>query len=132
MAKELRFTSGLFDFLRELKANNKKEWFDANKDRYVADVRDPLLAFIAALRPRLLEISPTSSPIRSRPAVRCSAFTATPASRRTRSLTRRWPRRSSLTRPAERKGRASICTWSLAVVSWARAFITPTRSVEPK
>ena len=58
MPKELRFTPLLFDFLRELKANNKKEWFDANKDRYVADVRDPLLAFIAALRPRLLEISP--------------------------------------------------------------------------
>ena len=58
MPKELRFTPRLFDFLRELKANNKKEWFDANKDRYIADVRDPLLAFIAALRPRLLEISP--------------------------------------------------------------------------
>jgi len=58
MPKELRFTPGLFDFLRELKANNKKEWFDANKDRYVADVRDPLLAFIVAFRPRLLEISP--------------------------------------------------------------------------
>jgi uncharacterized protein (TIGR02453 family) len=58
MAKELRFTPRLFDFLRELKANNKKEWFDANKDRYIVDVRDPLLAFIAALRPRFLEISP--------------------------------------------------------------------------
>jgi uncharacterized protein (TIGR02453 family) len=58
MPKELRFTPGLFDFLRELKANNRKEWFDANKDRYIADARDPLLAFIAALRPRLLEISP--------------------------------------------------------------------------
>src|ERR671922_560168 len=58
MPKELRFTTGLFDFLRELKANNKKEWFDANKDRYVADVRDPLLAFVVASRPRLLEISP--------------------------------------------------------------------------
>ncbi|MBO0858858.1 MAG: TIGR02453 family protein [Chloracidobacterium sp.] len=58
MPKELRFTPRLFDFLRELKANNKKEWFDVNKNRYIADVRDPLLAFIAALRPRLLEISP--------------------------------------------------------------------------
>jgi uncharacterized protein (TIGR02453 family) len=58
MPKELRFTPRLFNFLRELKANNKKEWFDANKDRFVADVRDPLLAFIAAFRPRLLEISP--------------------------------------------------------------------------
>ena len=50
MPKELRFNPEFFDFLRELKANNKKEWFDANKDRYVADVRDPLLAFIAAFR----------------------------------------------------------------------------------
>src|SRR5215470_16505651 len=58
MAKELRFTPGLFDFLRELKANNKKEWFNANKDRYVADVRDPLLAFVAAIAPRLSAISP--------------------------------------------------------------------------
>ncbi|MCI0524075.1 MAG: TIGR02453 family protein [Acidobacteria bacterium] len=57
MAKELRFTPQFFDFLRELKANNRKEWFDENKDRYVADVRDPLLAFIAAFRPRLLEIN---------------------------------------------------------------------------
>ncbi len=58
MPKELRFTPRFFDFLRELKANNKKEWFDANKDRYIADVRDPLLAFIAAFRPRLIRISP--------------------------------------------------------------------------
>jgi uncharacterized protein (TIGR02453 family) len=58
MAKELQFTPRFFGFLRELKANNKKKWFDANKDRYVADVRDPLLAFIAAVRPRLLGISP--------------------------------------------------------------------------
>jgi uncharacterized protein (TIGR02453 family) len=57
MLKELRFSPRLFDFLRELKANNRKEWFDANKDRYIADVRDPLLAFIAAFRPRLIEIS---------------------------------------------------------------------------
>lgn len=58
MAKELRFTPRLFDFLRELKANNRKEWFDPNKDRYIADVRDPLLAFIAAIGPRLRAISP--------------------------------------------------------------------------
>ncbi|MBO0727150.1 MAG: TIGR02453 family protein [Blastocatellia bacterium] len=58
MPKQLRFTPRLFDFLRELKAKNKKEWFDANKDRYIADVRDPMLAIITAFRPRLLEISP--------------------------------------------------------------------------
>jgi uncharacterized protein (TIGR02453 family) len=58
MAKELQFTPRLFDFLRELKANNNKDWFDLNKPRYIDDVRDPLLAFIAALGPRLHDISP--------------------------------------------------------------------------
>ncbi len=58
MAKELRFTPALFDFLRELKANNNRDWFEANKPRYLADVRDPFLAFIAALRPRLQNLSP--------------------------------------------------------------------------
>ncbi|MBI1761261.1 MAG: TIGR02453 family protein [Acidobacteria bacterium] len=58
MAKELRFTPALFDFLRELKANNNREWFEANKPRYLADVREPFLAFIAALRPRLQNLSP--------------------------------------------------------------------------
>lgn len=58
MAKELRFTPQLFDFLRELKANNNRDWFDAHKQRYLDDVRDPLLAFIAAFKPRLAPISP--------------------------------------------------------------------------
>ena len=57
MTKELRFTPELFAFLRELKANNNREWFDANKPRFHADVRDPFLAFIAAWRPRLLNLS---------------------------------------------------------------------------
>lgn len=58
MAKELRFTPALFDFLRELKVNNNRDWFEANKPRYLADVREPFLAFIAALRPRLQNLSP--------------------------------------------------------------------------
>ncbi len=58
MAQEIRFTPRLFDFIRELKANNNREWFEANKSRYIDDVRDPLQAFIAALGPHLREISP--------------------------------------------------------------------------
>ena len=58
MPKELRFTPALFEFLRELKAHNNREWFEANKSRYQADVRDLLLAFIAAWRHRLTTISP--------------------------------------------------------------------------
>ena len=47
-----------FDFLRELKANNDRSWFEANKARYVADVRDPMLDFIAAFAEPLEKISP--------------------------------------------------------------------------
>lgn len=48
----------LFDFLRELKANNERSWFEANKARYIAEVRDPMLDFIAAFSEPLAKISP--------------------------------------------------------------------------
>ena len=48
----------LFDFLRELKANNERPWFEANKARYRAEVRDPMLDFIQAFAEPLVEISP--------------------------------------------------------------------------
>ena len=48
----------LFDFLRELQANNERPWFEANKARYIADVRDPMLDFIAAFAEPLAKISP--------------------------------------------------------------------------
>lgn len=47
----------LFAFLRELKANNDRAWFEANKERYERQVRQPLLAFIADFGLRLAEIS---------------------------------------------------------------------------
>ena len=53
-----QFDPAFFDFLRELKANNERSWFEANKARYVADVRDPMLDFIAAFAEPLAEISP--------------------------------------------------------------------------
>ena len=52
------FTPALFSFLRQLKAHNRREWFQANRDRYIADVEAPMLRFIADLRPRLVSISP--------------------------------------------------------------------------
>ena len=48
----------VFKFLRQLARNNNREWFAANKDRYVADARDPLLAFISAFAPELAKIDP--------------------------------------------------------------------------
>ena len=48
----------LFDFLRDLTANNERPWFEANKARYRAEVRDPMLDFIAAFGEPLAAISP--------------------------------------------------------------------------
>jgi uncharacterized protein DUF2461 len=51
------FTPRFFEFLRELTANNRKEWFEPNKQRYRDDVKEPMLHFIADLGPRLRTIS---------------------------------------------------------------------------
>jgi len=40
------FTQSTFDFLADLEANNSKDWFDANRDRYEAHWRSPALGFI--------------------------------------------------------------------------------------
>jgi uncharacterized protein (TIGR02453 family) len=52
------FTPELFRFLSQLKRNNNREWFAANKARYEACVRDPFLKFIADFAPALGDISP--------------------------------------------------------------------------
>jgi uncharacterized protein (TIGR02453 family) len=52
---EPSFSPELFAFLRELAANNDREWFAANKARYVADVQEPALAFIEDVGMRLPE-----------------------------------------------------------------------------
>ena len=51
-------TPELFRFLRELRAHNERAWFEANKERYLTEVRDPVLAFVAVVAPKLLAISP--------------------------------------------------------------------------
>jgi uncharacterized protein (TIGR02453 family) len=50
-------TPRTFAFLRELAAHNERPWFERNKQRYLDDVRDPLLRFVAAFGPRLGKIS---------------------------------------------------------------------------
>ena len=51
------FPASFFDFFRELAANNDRTWFNANKARYQAEVVTPCSSFIAAMAPRLAEIS---------------------------------------------------------------------------
>lgn len=51
------FTPKLFAFLRELEVSNERPWFEANKERYLRDLRDPTLRFIEDFAPRLARIS---------------------------------------------------------------------------
>ncbi len=52
------FGPAFFRFLEELKANNDREWFTANKHRYEADVKEPMLRFIGRFGTPLRGISP--------------------------------------------------------------------------
>ncbi len=52
------FTPALFRFLRDLKKNNNRDWFQANKARYEADVKEPAQQFISDFGPSLAKISP--------------------------------------------------------------------------
>ncbi len=55
--KPVSFGPELFSFLADLRANNDREWFAANRDRYEDHLLEPALAFIAAFAPRLEKIS---------------------------------------------------------------------------
>lgn len=52
------FSGETFRFLKDLAAHNERDWFQANRARYDAHVRNPALAFILAVGERLHEISP--------------------------------------------------------------------------
>ncbi len=51
------FDPELFAFLRDLRLNNTREWFQANKERYEERVKHPALQFISDFGPRLRKIS---------------------------------------------------------------------------
>jgi uncharacterized protein (TIGR02453 family) len=52
------FSPQLFAFLRELKEHNEREWFNANKDRYERELKEPALAFVEDMGYRLPGIAP--------------------------------------------------------------------------
>lgn len=64
---EAIFTSGLVKFLRDLRANNDRDWFENNRARYESLMLEPALEFIEAFAPHLRRISPNfvASPRRS-------------------------------------------------------------------
>ena len=52
------FAKTTFAFLDELAAHNRRDWFEANKARYEALVREPAQEFIAAMAPELARFAP--------------------------------------------------------------------------
>lgn len=52
------FKPAIFEFLKELEANNEKPWWEANKGRYLSLVRDPALEFISDFGASLTPFSP--------------------------------------------------------------------------
>lgn len=56
MAKRY-FSKATFDFLKDLKANNDREWFADNKPRYEEHVKAPALRLIEDFGPELAKVS---------------------------------------------------------------------------
>lgn len=52
------FTKKTIRFLKDLDANNNRDWFNENKQRYEDEVRTPALAFIESMEPALQKVSP--------------------------------------------------------------------------
>ncbi len=51
------FSSEVFSFLKGLERHNNRDWFEANKERFLTVARDPFLKFIADFEPHLKRIS---------------------------------------------------------------------------
>jgi uncharacterized protein (TIGR02453 family) len=58
MAKFSGFKPSFFRFFTDIKQNNDREWFAANKERYDHEVILPILDFIEAIQEPLEKISP--------------------------------------------------------------------------
>ncbi len=53
-----RFTNRTLTFLRTLKRNNRRDWFNAHKDEYELHVRQPMIAIIEQLANDLRDTAP--------------------------------------------------------------------------
>lgn len=58
MSKFKGFPKDFFAFFNELKKNNNRDWFNANKQRYLESVVEPMGEYISSMAPHLESISP--------------------------------------------------------------------------
>lgn len=54
----MALTNRFFTFLSELELHNRRDWFEAHRADYEADVEAPLLALLAEIAPGLAEVAP--------------------------------------------------------------------------
>lgn len=66
MGRYVQFEEKTIKFLRQLKSNNNREWFKANKARYEEDVLDIALHFIQSMQDPLGGIAPHFTAIATR------------------------------------------------------------------
>lgn len=52
------FTPSTFQFFKDLKENNNKEWFDSHKHIYESELLNPLKALVTSLSPTMHNIDP--------------------------------------------------------------------------
>ncbi|MBB6145517.1 uncharacterized protein (TIGR02453 family) [Silvibacterium bohemicum] len=59
-APEVRpyFTPAAFKFLRDLKRNNRREWFEARREIYEQELKQPMLALIEKVTQGMMEYAP--------------------------------------------------------------------------
>jgi len=58
MAAQPIFSKDTFQFFRDLKKHNKKEWMDQHRDRYQASVVKPLKKLLEEMAPAVLKLDP--------------------------------------------------------------------------
>jgi uncharacterized protein (TIGR02453 family) len=58
MSEFAGFTRKALTFLRQLKRNNRRDWFEANKATYVADVQEPMRSFVEEMDTRFGRFAP--------------------------------------------------------------------------
>lgn len=87
------FSPDALAFLRALKRNNRREWFQARKDKYESLIKLPMMELVGSINEELARFAPAYVRRRRR---RSIASTATRASPKTRRLTKRTSRPSSL------------------------------------
>ena len=58
MSEFAGFKEDFFEFFKQLKQNNNRDWFAENKTNYYESVLNPMSSFIVAIAPHLKRISP--------------------------------------------------------------------------